>query len=544
MDVENTRKDVIGNVLALTLLLTSFFVSLWYIHNRKKVEYDPSKIHLRISHWQLELGYREALDEIIKDYEKLHPNVRIHQLPISEQFYGQVINTNLVGGTAPDLMEMGFSKMAAQDQYLARFYEPMSNYVSRPNPYNKGTELEGVAWKDTFIDGMRTWYKESLQEYFGVPNSMFTIRMFYNKDLFKKILGTDEKPKTYGEFIRKLKKIKEYSRKHHLDIVPIAASKYDINTIFQRFQVGFYANYEDALDLNRDGIISGLELYLGLREGKIHWDDPINKAYFELVHEIAQYCQKGFIAVGREQRMFLFVQGKAGMMASGSWDAESIFRQAKFRVGICDFPIPAKNEKYGKYILGKLSEAGTGTGAGYGICRYSKHKDIAIDFLRFLTSKNENQKFNRIVNWIPAVIGAKPRESLKEFMPDPKGFTTRMSWYWPGYTYDVYMGALAQYIQNEITFEEFGKRVLAALNDPNYGWRKAVTLQYENMRNLVKIQEQLIGILTSDRLFPDDITYFNRKYKDALLRQTGSYYGAETYKYIVESRLGYKMEVE
>ncbi len=544
MSFESKKKDMVGNIIALALLVLSFFVSLWYINIRKKIEYDPSKIHLRISHWQLELGYREALDAIIRDYEKLHPKVRIHQLPISEQFYGQVINTNLVGGTAPDLMEMGFSKMAAQDQYLARFYEPMSSYVCRPNPYNKGTDLEGIAWRDTFIDGMRTWYKESLQEYFGIPNSVFTIRMFYNKDLFKKILGSDDKPKTYGEFIDKLKKIKEYSRQKHLDIVPIAASKYDVNIIFQRYQVGFYANYEDILDLNRDGNISGIEVYLGLKDGKLHWDDAINKAYFELVHEISQYCQKGFVAVGREQRMFLFVQGKAGMMASGSWDAESIFRQAKFRVGICDFPMPARNERYGKYVLGKLSEAGTGTGAGYGICRYSKHKDIAIDFLRFLTSKVENQKFNRIVNWIPAVIGARPRESLKEFVPDPKGFTTRMSWYWPGYTCDVYMGALAQYIQDEITFEQFGKKVLDALNDPNYGWRRACTLRYENMRNLVGIQEQLIGVLTSDMLYPKEIPYINRKYQDALNRQIGSYYNAETYKYLLKSRLGYSPEVE
>ncbi len=544
MGLKRINKEVIGNIISLVLLVSAFIVSLLYIGKTQKIEYDPSKIHIRISHWQLELGYRDALAAVIKDYEKLHPKVRIHQIPVSEQFYGQVINTNLVGGTAPDLMEMGFASMASQDQYLARFYEPMSSYISKPNPYNKGTDLEKVAWRDTFIDGMRSWYRDTLQEYFGVPTSTFTIRMFYNKDLFKKVTGSDEKPKTFSELIAKLKKIKEYAKTHNLDIVPIAASKYGANMIFTRFQVGFFANYEDALDIDRDGVISGLELYVGLKEGKIHWNDPINKAYFSLIHELSQYFQKGFMAVGRDQRMFLFVQGKAGMMASGSWDAESIFRQAKFRVGICDFPMPVKNEKYGKYVLGKLSEAGTGTGSGYGICRYSKHKDIALDFLRFLTSKKECQKFNEIVNWIPAVIGTHPTEKLRDFAPDPKGFTTRMNWYWGNRTRAVYYGALAQYVQNEISFGQLGKKVIDALNDKNYGWLASAENEYETSYNLVKMQDQLTSILTSDSLFPKLIPDINLKLREILIKQVRYYYQTQGYKYLFESKLHHKLEVE
>ncbi len=536
--------EMLGNLFALVLLVASFFVSLGYILTRQKVEYEPGKIHIRIAHWQLELGYREALDAIIKDYEKLHPGVKIHQLPVSEQFYGQVINTNLVGGTAPDLMEMGFASMAGQDQYLARFYEPMSTHISKPNPYNEGTNLEGVAWRDTFIDGMKSWYRDTLQEYFGVPTSAFTCRMFYNKDLFKKIVGSDRAPRTYSELIKKLQMIKDYAEKNKVDIVPIAASKYDANMIYWRYIVGFVANYEDSLDLDRDGVISGLELYIGLKRGKIHWDDEVNRSCFELLRELSSYFQKGFMAVGREQRMFLFVQGKAGMMASGSWDAESIFRQARFRVGVCDFPIPGRDEKYGKYIKGKLSEAGTGTGAGYGIYRFSKHKDVALDFLRFFTSKRVNQKFNRLVNWIPVVVGTSPKENLKEFMPDPRGFTTRMRWFWGSRSGAVYYGGLAQYVQGEITFEEFGKKVLSALEDPNYGWKRSAELDYENKRNLVRIQEQLMGILSSDAIFPHRIRDLNRKFKEAMIRQIRYYHQVESYRHRVETEFGVKMEVK
>ncbi len=545
--IRDLQKDgVLGNIIAGLFLVIAFFVSMSQIRETQKEVFDESKINLRISHWQLELGYREALDEIIKEYEKLHPKVRIFQVAVSERFYGQVLNTHLVGGTAPDLMEMGMTTVVAQDQYLARFFEPMSTHIAQPNPYNKGTDLEKVPWRDTFFDGLLGFYRPVLQDYFGVGTSLFTIRIFYNKDLFQEVLGHDRPPKTFGEMLQYCKAIREYAKKTGRDLVPIAGSSYNSPFFFQRYQTSFLSNYEDLLDTNLDGGISGLELYQGLKKGSVKWEDPINKNCFSLIRELSQFFQNGFMAVGREQAAFLFVQGNAAMITSGSWDAESLFRQSKSKsgVGIFDFPIPGPKELYGQYVRGKVTEAGTGTASGYGICRYGKNKDVAIDFLRFLTSRKYNQQFNQAINWIPAVIGANPKEKLRAFSPDPIGFGSSIYWYWGNRGNEVYMGRIAQFVQNEITFEKFGKDIVDTMSDSNYGWKRAAQDEYESSRSTVRIQEQLLGILASDQLYIRSLPDYDRRFKEAIIRQVRMYDSMEEYRDRFVKGLNSNLEVQ
>jgi len=544
MSWKKINKEALGNGIAGCLLVVAFFGSLTQIRRTAQEVFDPTKKTISIAHWQLELGYRDALDKVCREYEKLHPDVKIRQVAVSEKFYGQVVNTHLVSGTAPDLIEMGFSTMVQMDQYLARYFEPMSGHIQYPNPYNNGTELEGVRWQDTFIDGMQSWYREALQEYYGIPSSAFTVRVFYNKDMFQKIVGHDRPPKTFGEFMNICEKIETSAKQEKTTLVPIAGSLYNSRIFFERYLNAFGSRYEPALDFGYDGGITGYRMYLGLRQGKLKWDDPTNKAAFELLHELSQHFQPGFMAVGREQAAFLFVQEQAAMITSGSWDAESLFRQARFKVGIFDFPMPAKDEKYGQYVRGRQSEAGTGTGGGFGLYRLSKQKEVALDFLKFFSSKRINQQFNQDITWIPVVVGTQPKENLKVFAPDPVGYASSFTWVWGSHSDEVYMGGLTQYLQNEISFDQFGKTILDALNDKTYGWYKAATLDYESMRNTVTMQEQLLGIVLSDHLFPKAIGNFDQKYREVLIRQTKMAQAQEEYRDRLQKGLSTTLEVK
>ena len=54
------------------------------------------------------------------------------------------------------------------------------------------------------------------------------------------------------------------------------------------------------------------------------------------------------------------------MICTGSWDAGSLFMQAKkvgFEVGIFDFPLPARGEHFGEFVNGKATEASSGGSA-------------------------------------------------------------------------------------------------------------------------------------------------------------------------------------
>ena len=538
------NREILMNGMAAVFLAVSFVVSMIQINSVHEVYFDESKKNLRIAHWQLESGYRDALDHIIREYEKLHPEVAIHQVPITEKFYAQVVNTHLVGGTAPDLMEMGMSTMVSQDQYLQRYFEPMSGHVAKPNPYNAGTELEGVLWRETFIDGMRTAYRPSLQDYFGVPSSTFTQRIFYNRDLFRKVLGTDEPPQTFGQLLEVCRTIRQHAEQTGVLLVPIAGSKYNSPIFFERYQAAFLACYLSELDTNLDGGIGGMEMYAGLESGVFGWDSPPNQAAFGLIRDLSNHFQKGFMAVGREQAAFLFVQENAAMITSGSWDAESLFRQADFEVGIFDFPMPAGDEPYADQVRGRTSEASTGTGNAYGIHRYSRNKDVAIDFLQFLTSKAMNQQFNRDINWIPAVIGARPTKELEVFMPNPEGYTGTLYWFWGGRSRQVYDGGLTAFVQGEIGLDEFGKNVVDALQDNDYGWTRAAQDEFEAGRNNVRLQEQLLGILNSDALFEQTYADHDRRFQEAMIRQVRADHGLNEYIHRFETELQGKLRME
>ena len=57
-------------------------MSLARIMTIQETLFDPDRIVLRLSHWQLEAGYREALQDAIDAYESLNENVTIKPIAI------------------------------------------------------------------------------------------------------------------------------------------------------------------------------------------------------------------------------------------------------------------------------------------------------------------------------------------------------------------------------------------------------------------------------------------------------------------------------
>ena len=55
----------ISNLIAAAVLVVSFSVSLWRVYKVQEVETESGVSTIRVVHWQLEAGFREALDEIV-----------------------------------------------------------------------------------------------------------------------------------------------------------------------------------------------------------------------------------------------------------------------------------------------------------------------------------------------------------------------------------------------------------------------------------------------------------------------------------------------
>jgi raffinose/stachyose/melibiose transport system substrate-binding protein len=141
---------------------------------------------------------RAGLDEMMAEYQKLRPNVRIIQQGIPESVYGQWRSTQFMGGTAPDMVEMG---MGLPPAILVSDYNRhclrLSDVANRPNPCNRGTEFENVPLRKTYKDGMVNAYNGELQDYVNIPLSQFAVRLFYNKSLYRSLTGQEQPPRRH-----------------------------------------------------------------------------------------------------------------------------------------------------------------------------------------------------------------------------------------------------------------------------------------------------------------------------------------------------------
>jgi raffinose/stachyose/melibiose transport system substrate-binding protein len=409
---------------ALLFVIAVFLWSVLAIVSHRKAGVPPgAKIQLRIGHWQLEAGVREAFDRMAADYRKMHPEVSIVQDAIPEGTYGTWLTTQLMGGTAPDMLEIGMLYYNVQLGYLSRYFLPLTSYVNEPNPYNRGTPLEGVPWRKTYRDGMRGSYVDELQQYMTVPLAQFGIRVFYNKDLLRKLTGLAEAPRDYRAFIQACETIRGRADQQGRPYTPITSSGYHA-AMWDGFMCApLTYGAVRCVDFNRDGAVGSDELFAGLKTGRIGFDFPPFEARFRMLRELTAQFQPGFTGLGRDEAVFLFAQQRAVFITTGTWDAGSLVEQARgvFEVGIMDFPAPARDDpEFGAIVQGPVYERPSAA-FPFAITRTCRHPEVALDFLRFLGSRGGNEELNRIIGWIPAIEGASVSPLVKAFEPHLEG---------------------------------------------------------------------------------------------------------------------------
>ena len=442
------------NVVGLAILAAAFGWSVVHVTYQAfwkagETSLTGDRRIIRFVHWQLEGGIVKAVDEACRLYEKIHPDVEVQQIEVPERAYTQWVRTQLVGRTAPDLIENRF-----EANWIVRYFVPVTERVDHPNPYNAremdarlvrllGGDpaqvpdlgvLEGVPWRKTYIDNMKGgWYWE-LQDYYAMPLSVFTVRIFANKNLLEAAAGDllprDPKtgqvrgPQDLETFFRVCDRIKAYGDKAGQKLVPIAGSDYVADIFRGRYYERCTWNLLAKGDLDGDSSIGNGERLLAVAQGDIDVvNDPDLAAGHKLLYRICQQFNPGFMNMKREDSVFMVAQGKAVMMATGSWEAGTMQQQVEglFDILVFDFPMPRPGQPYYETIRHRITEAGTKSGFPMSLTKFSRHPDLAIDFMHFMSSRRVNEWLNNKFSWFPAVRGAVPAPVLEPFTPNVEG---------------------------------------------------------------------------------------------------------------------------
>ena len=545
------EKTGYGSAVGIVLLVVAFTASLIISIKSTLTVERPTKPVLRIAHWQLEAGYRDAMQAVIDDYSKLHPEIDVVQMPITETVYEQWVNTQLISGTAPDICEMGHSDLLSKDTGTVRYFIPLSAEIAKPNRYNQGTDLAKTPWKETMLDGMRGGFRDGLQDYYGVPTTLTSMRLFCNKDLVSRAVGyyntaqggekvSAKTPTTVGQWMAQCRAIKALADHTGEPLIPVV-SCYGLAGIEGVLNTMLTANVADTCDIDLNGTTTDIETYIAYCQKTFDLQTPPLKAVYTTTRQVGDQMQVGFSGMDRQTAQFRFVNAQSGFLYTGSWDASGTSSQARekgFEVSVFKVPPPGPGEPNHEFVVGAAGETLQGAGT-FGISKNCRNVSLALDFLQFLTSRAENEKLNQLAQWPPLTIGARPSELMVPFTADLRGLNNHLQPTFGTRVSDVVDTNLKNYYQGDESYDAFAKAYADIISDPqrggDWGWWYLYDQRATDERNTERLlaQTQTLDLLDPGSIDP-------ARYRRALLKEVSNCNGAD-YLYLFKKYRGFEM---
>ncbi len=392
--------------VAFTCLALAYGASAWWLLTRGGLV-DGERTKIRIAHWQIEYGPPDGLAAVIKRYEELRPDIEVEQVLVPGRIYRQWLRTNLVGGTGADLIEYGFFLPGMKDVPV-RYFEPITALMEQPNPYNRGTPLEGVPWRNTFRDALfnEQLYSPEIGQLYSVTLCQVTMRLFCNERLLREIVGDDptfQMPRNLEEFRRLAARTQEFSRRTGRTVYPLAGAKLNAEWLLEFMLSAMLMNVNMELDRDGQMALYQRDFQMAYLRGWWNYRRPDVQAALGVIRELTAMMRPGFIQLERDDAVREFMNGHALFVATGTWDASSLIRLADFPVGIHRFPQPdAADPAVGAFNVGRAADGNKLTAMAFYLNKNSPNKEAAIDFMRFMTSVEAGQLFMDHSGWISA----------------------------------------------------------------------------------------------------------------------------------------------
>lgn len=370
---------------------------------------------IRFAHNQLEPSVIRAFDQVAESYMTRHPEVRIEQILVPARVYRSWIRTQLIGGTAPQLIEL--TPLVTQD-LLARYFLPLSQEVGFPNPYNAGTPLEHVPWQGTFWDGLNSKpnYSAVLVQHYGIPNTLLTRRVIYNRDLFVRLTGAARVPRTSSEFIQFAEIVT--NARPGLTVVPLVTHGDHVEALLEHCISAVSHDLALRLDHTRRRTGWDFEPAQGYLTGAWSLRSPEIAAGLEAFQRIGRYLPLGANQFVPQDASFMFLQGRAVALIATSAEASALRELVPFPLVIGPLPLPgADDETLGRFFAHPLAEADLRSSGSFGIVRGAAHSAVALDFLRWMSSQAVHQRFVATSGWNPVVRGVVANGGAEPFQP-------------------------------------------------------------------------------------------------------------------------------
>jgi raffinose/stachyose/melibiose transport system substrate-binding protein len=327
----------------------------------------------KVSFWHIgtqatDMGFYQG---VVDAYMKAHPGVTIEVTVLENEAFKSKVTTLMQSGNPPDIFHSWGGGVMAE--------YAKAGLLRDISKFTKGTD-----WGKSMAPGVWEVYGYNGKQY-GAPFDMGAITFWYNKDLLAQV-GYKTFPTDWDDFIALVKKLKAAG------ITPIALGGGD------KWPAMHMWTYLAAR-------IGGKEVLQNATSGKGKgFNDPAFVKAGEMLVQLTKLkaFQDGFLGATYNDEAALVGNGKAAMELMGQWapNVEVDNSASKKGIGAALAAAPFPSVKGGKGAVTDVVGGGNGMAVG------KNAPDAAVDFLKFLTNRENNASYATIAGIIPTVKGA------------------------------------------------------------------------------------------------------------------------------------------
>lgn len=344
---------------------------------------------ITITYWRVFDG-SDAFDEIITKYKALHPFITIEYHKLRYEEYENELLNALAEDRGPDIFSI-------QSTWLKKYQTkliPMPETITMAYPIVKGTVQKEIVselrttsslslkeLKDNFVDVVSKDVITEDGKIYGLPLSVDTLAMYYNKDLFNNA-GISQIPQYWNkEFLQDIKKLTKQDQKKGLIQSGVALggssniNRYsDILSVLMMQNGAVMMSDSDQVTFNKIPPYSKDNNYNpGLEALRFYTDfsNPVKESYSwnnELPNSLDE-----------------FISGNLAIMFSYSYDLPTIKARApKLNFSIAKMPQiegePPTNINFANYWIEVVSKKST-------------HPNESWDFIQFITKEAQAKSY-------------------------------------------------------------------------------------------------------------------------------------------------------
>jgi len=355
---------------------------------------------------------------VADEYETLHPDVTIDfitEAVIPGGAHGEWIRTQLVGGTAPDIINMNTESVWPDIE--KGWWVPLDEFLERPNPYVQGNRR----WMDIFAYQPLTQAKRAPdKKLYCITYDIIESGIFYNKDIFRKL--DLPLPKDWEEFLAIQARLAEAGYVPFLAYLRECAQDWGPDLLFDQcyYEILDEMDYEKGDTLEEEylqGYLTPKELCWNIERGYFAPDSESFAEVWRLLLQWRQYWQKD---LSYTDLLRLFVTERAAMIWDGSWFMRRMNYDPLIQFNWGIFYLPPMTRKTSPYCSGVDQAVIGGSAHQYHISNSALRQEGKLekvaDFLMYITApENAERIVNEAGMFIPNMHGARMDDRLAPF---------------------------------------------------------------------------------------------------------------------------------